>query len=138
MPPTRWRAALAPSPPIFSVQWPPASRASTSPNCTTGWGQLCFISHPTQSATPGIAAGIVDSSLDPADRKECTYIVTSVHQTTAGKMIFGRMDERGEHAMTPPLRQAAVAARGDAGSRVTDSPTFDRHPGPIFPPSDGE
>jgi uncharacterized protein YacL len=69
--------------------------------------------------------------------KSVNIIVTSVHQTTAGKMIFGRMDERGEPAMTPPLRQAAAAARGD-GNRATDSPTFDRHPGPIFPPSDVE
>src|SRR5229473_2044706 len=35
-------------------------------------------------------------------------IVTSVHQTTAGKMIFGRLEERAEQA-APALRQAAAA-----------------------------
>jgi uncharacterized protein YacL len=37
-------------------------------------------------------------------------IVTSVHQTTAGKMIFGRVDERVEPA--GPLARAAAAGRG--------------------------
>jgi uncharacterized protein YacL len=37
-------------------------------------------------------------------------IVTSVHQTTAGKMIFGRVDERVEPA--GPLTRAAAAGRG--------------------------
>src|SRR6266849_3404121 len=37
-------------------------------------------------------------------------IVTSVHQTTAGKMIFGRLEERAEQA-APALRQAAAAGR---------------------------
>ncbi len=70
--------------------------------------------------------------------KSIDIIVTSVHQTTAGKMIFGRMDERGEHAMAPPMRQgaAAGAGRGDAASRVAESASFDRHPGPLFPETD--
>src|SRR6266481_7858087 len=44
--------------------------------------------------------------------KSVDVIVTSVHQTTAGKMIFGRLEERAEQA-APPLRQAAAAVRGD-------------------------
>src|SRR5712692_4510695 len=70
--------------------------------------------------------------------KSIDIIVTSVHQTTAGKMIFGRMDERGEHAMAPPMCQgaAAGAGRGDAASRVAESASFDRHPGPLFPETD--
>ena len=39
--------------------------------------------------------------------------VTSVHQTTAGKMIFGRYDERGEQtprAVPPPSTDDAVRA----------------------------
>ena len=44
-------------------------------------------------------------------------IVTSVHQTTAGKMIFGRIEERAEPS-TPPLHQAAVAGRGDGSGGV--------------------
>jgi hypothetical protein len=41
-------------------------------------------------------------------------IVTSVHQTTAGKMIFGRVDERVEPV--GPYARAAVAGRGVAGN----------------------
>jgi hypothetical protein len=42
-------------------------------------------------------------------------LVTSVHQTPAGKMIFGRLDEKIERAETPPSRMAAAAgATGDA------------------------
>jgi uncharacterized protein YacL len=40
--------------------------------------------------------------------------VTSVHQTTAGKMIFGRLDERPEQSASMP-RQAAAAAAAGAG-----------------------
>ena len=52
--------------------------------------------------------------------------VTSVHQTTAGKMIFGRLDERQEPTSMP--RQAAAAAgRGDSigGSRNPSFPVDD-------------
>jgi uncharacterized protein YacL len=41
-------------------------------------------------------------------------IVTSVHQTTAGKMIFGRLEDRPEQAGLA-LRQAAAAGRGESG-----------------------
>jgi hypothetical protein len=47
-------------------------------------------------------------------------IVTSVHQTTAGKMIFGRLEERAEQA-APALRQAAAAGRVDGGGGVRSS-----------------
>lgn len=39
--------------------------------------------------------------------------VTSVHQTTAGKMIFGRFDERGEQSAS---RQAPASVPGEAAS----------------------
>ena len=45
--------------------------------------------------------------------KRVDVIVTSVHQTSAGKMIFGRLEERAEQA-APALRQAATAGRGDS------------------------
>jgi uncharacterized protein YacL len=45
--------------------------------------------------------------------KGVDIIVTSVHQTTAGKMIFGRLEERGEQA-APALRHAAGAGRGES------------------------
>jgi uncharacterized protein YacL len=42
-------------------------------------------------------------------------LVTSVHQTPAGKMIFGRLDEKVDRAEAPPSRLAAAAgAAGDA------------------------
>ena len=45
--------------------------------------------------------------------KGVDIIVTSVHQTTAGKMIFGRLEERAEQA-APALRQTAAAGRGES------------------------
>jgi uncharacterized protein YacL len=49
--------------------------------------------------------------------KSVDITVTSVHQTTAGKMIFGRMDDRPDPS--PPMaRQAAAGAGRDAGSPV--------------------
>jgi uncharacterized protein YacL len=70
--------------------------------------------------------------------KTVDIVVTSVHQTTAGKMIFGRLDERAEH--TPQMaRHAAAAAsagRSEISSRVHESPALDRAPRPIFPESD--
>ena len=46
--------------------------------------------------------------------------VTSVHQTTAGKMIFGRYDDRGE---PPPQRSSAS----------TDATVGERPPRPLYP-----
>lgn len=42
--------------------------------------------------------------------------VTSVHQTTAGKMIFGRVDDRLEQSSPTPRQAAAAAASGRNGS----------------------
>ncbi len=81
--------------------------------------------------------------------KSVDVIVTSVHQTTAGKMIFGRLEERAEQA-APTLRQAAAAGRGDGnGGARSDATgrveTPARHPEqstpeqqarPIFPGPD--
>lgn len=44
--------------------------------------------------------------------KSVDVIVTSVHQTAAGKMIFGRVDEKG---MEPALARGAAAGAGRAG-----------------------
>ena len=51
--------------------------------------------------------------------------VTSVHQTTAGKMIFGRYDERGEQT------RAAIAAEAGPGARSPELP--DRSPRSLYP-----
>jgi len=63
--------------------------------------------------------------------KTVDITVTSVHQTTAGKMIFGRYDERGEQ--TP--RPAAVAqADSQPGPRAMENtPGGERPPRPLYP-----
>ena len=70
--------------------------------------------------------------------KNVDVIVTSVHQTTAGKMIFGRLDDRAEQS-APSVRQAAAAAgpgRSEVGGRVSDPSGLGRGPRPIFPETD--
>jgi len=78
--------------------------------------------------------------------KSVDVIVTSVHQTTAGKMIFGRLEERAEQ-VAPALRQAAAAGRGDGNGgvrsdavsrvetsvRLPEQSTLERQGRPIFP-----
>jgi uncharacterized protein YacL len=54
--------------------------------------------------------------------KSVDVIVTSVHQTTAGKMIFGRLEERAEPP-APALRQAAAAGRGEGNGGVRSDAT---------------
>lgn len=58
--------------------------------------------------------------------------VTSVHQTTAGKMIFGRYDDRAERA-----EQSRLAANGTEGGRpepiTRSAETLERAPRPISP-----
>ncbi|HEV1996107.1 MAG TPA: PIN domain-containing protein [Candidatus Acidoferrum sp.] len=81
--------------------------------------------------------------------KSVDIIATSVHQTTAGKMIFGRLEERAEQA-APAMRQAAAAGRGDGSgsvrsdatsrvetsARLPEQPTLDRQARPKFPEPD--
>jgi uncharacterized protein YacL len=81
--------------------------------------------------------------------------VTSVHQTTAGKMIFGRLDERAEQSASMPRQAAAAAAgagRGESvggsradlsggaenASRLPEPPQFERGQRPIPPEHDGD
>lgn len=64
--------------------------------------------------------------------------VTSVHQTTAGKMIFGRYDERGEQvprttATAPANGPAELPPSGRAPSE--GSPGGERPPRPLYPES---
>ncbi len=61
--------------------------------------------------------------------KSVDVVVTSVHQTTAGKMIFGRLDERAEQNVL--AKQAAAGAgsgRGDGGQHAADAPPIGRPP----------
>jgi uncharacterized protein YacL len=63
--------------------------------------------------------------------KTVDITVTSVHQTTAGKMIFGRYDERPEQRPGP-----GVASQGESPAARTgeNSPGGDR-PRPLYPES---
>jgi uncharacterized protein YacL len=72
--------------------------------------------------------------------KTVDIIVTSVHQTTAGKMIFGRFDERGVQAAAQSAGSQAQEAAGTRGSgtsaeaRSGESHTANEHaPRPVFP-----
>jgi uncharacterized protein YacL len=58
--------------------------------------------------------------------------VTSVHQTTAGKMIFGRLDERSEQSAPVPRQTAAAAVASGRSESVGSSR------GPIFPQPDAD
>jgi uncharacterized protein YacL len=69
--------------------------------------------------------------------KNVDVIVTSVHQTTAGKMIFGRLDDRTEPSI-PSARNAAAAGRADGGGRVADASPLERGPRAIFPEPDAD
>ena len=57
--------------------------------------------------------------------------VTSVHQTTAGKMIFGRYDDRGEHQAP----RSHAPADSPAGGHPSEAPGGERSPRPIYPES---
>jgi len=70
--------------------------------------------------------------------------VTSVHQTTAGKMIFGRYDERSEQQARQPVAStadvngprpgtSAETPRSDAGRGSEPQPGSERPPRPVFP-----
>ncbi len=63
--------------------------------------------------------------------KTIDITVTSVHQTTAGKMIFGRYDERGEHAP-----RAAASSEAHPGTRSGEGGGGgERPPRPLHPES---
>jgi uncharacterized protein YacL len=58
--------------------------------------------------------------------------VTSVHQTTAGKMIFGRFDDRAGEQFARPI--AATAGEPAAGGRSSESSAGgERPPRPYYP-----
>src|SRR5271165_1644580 len=70
--------------------------------------------------------------------KTIDITVTSVHQTTAGKMIFGRYDERGEQVPRVAMAQGQVPAAAHADSQpgpraVESSGGGERPPRPLYP-----
>jgi uncharacterized protein YacL len=77
--------------------------------------------------------------------KNVDVIVTSVHQTTAGKMIFGRMDDRADSsvqsaraAVAGASATSAVAPRSDGAARLSDSNALGRSPRTIYPDTDAD
>jgi len=77
---------------------------------------------------------VVDSARKMIN-KTIDITVTSVHQTTAGKMIFGRYDERGEQA--PPRGISSVSQsqpEPPPGPRAVDDRVGgERPPRPLYP-----
>jgi uncharacterized protein YacL len=70
--------------------------------------------------------------------KTIDITVTSVHQTTAGKMIFGRYDERGEQSPRVAMAQGQGAGPAHADSQpgpraVESSGGGERPPRPLYP-----
>ncbi|HUK53266.1 MAG TPA: PIN domain-containing protein [Candidatus Binatia bacterium] len=72
-------------------------------------------------------------------------VVTSVHQTTAGKMIFGKPDERSAQAAAAPAagpptsaeppQPSARATQGGAENRTAEAAPSETAPRPVFPES---
>jgi uncharacterized protein YacL len=79
-----------------------------------GEGMRVFILREGKEANQGVAY-LEDGTMVVVDgarhliNKTVDILVTSVHQTPAGKMIFGRIDEHADAA--PSARQAAVGSR---------------------------
>jgi uncharacterized protein YacL len=69
--------------------------------------------------------------------KSVDITVTSVHQTTAGKMIFGRVDERSEPPAMMARQAAAGAARSGAADRG-DRTSLGRGTRSVYPESDAD
>jgi uncharacterized protein YacL len=84
------------------------------PAVLPGEGMRVFILREGKEVNQGVAY-LEDGTMVVVDgarrliNKTVDILVTSVHQTPAGKMIFGRLDDRNEAA--PPLKQAAAAGR---------------------------
>ena len=72
--------------------------------------------------------------------KTVDITVTSVHQTTAGKMIFGRYDDRGEQHPRHSAPVDANGGRAEAPQRSGDQPARadERAPRPVYPSTEHE
>jgi hypothetical protein len=67
--------------------------------------------------------------------KTIDITVTSVHQTTAGKMIFGRYDERGEQQIPRAAGQSAPHPEPPSAPRANEgaTPGGERPARPLYP-----
>jgi uncharacterized protein YacL len=87
------------------------------PAVLPGEGMRVFILREGKEANQGVAY-LEDGTMVVVDgarrliNKTVDIVVTSVHQTPAGKMIFGRLDDRGD---TPPsgIKQTAADGRSE-------------------------
>ncbi len=102
------------------------------PAVLPGESMRVFVLREGKEANQGVAY-LEDGTMVVVDgarrlmNKNVEITVTSVHQTPAGKMIFGRLlEERGESA--PPLARQAAAGRAENGGRVADSTGSERKP----------
>ncbi len=68
--------------------------------------------------------------------KSVDITVTSVHQTTAGKMIFGRVDDRLEPPVAMARQTTASAGRNDPNGRNIAPGVLDRETRAIYPETD--
>jgi uncharacterized protein YacL len=99
------------------------------PAVLPGEGMRVFILREGKEVNQGVAY-LEDGTMVVVDgarrliNKTVDILVTSVHQTPAGKMIFGRLDDR--HDTPAPLRQSVVGARSD------------RSPRPLYPETNRE
>jgi len=90
-----------------------------------GEGMRVFILREGKEANQGVAY-LEDGTMVVVDgarrliNKTVDILVTSVHQTPAGKMIFGRLDEHNDAA--PSVRQAAVGGRSPRSGFSDTSP----------------
>jgi uncharacterized protein YacL len=107
-----------------------------------------FVLREGKEATQGVAY-LDDGTMVVVDgarrfiNRNVDMVVTSVHQTTAGKMIFGRIDDRTESGNSGLNTRAAAAAAGPAGSdapaRLPDSGSLNRNNRRvIYPESDAD
>ncbi|HVN07712.1 MAG TPA: PIN domain-containing protein [Patescibacteria group bacterium] len=62
-------------------------------------------------------------------------VVTSVHQTTAGKMIFGKIEDRTGQQPAPAGAPAATHVASEMPPRSSDGGASEHAPRPVFPES---
>jgi uncharacterized protein YacL len=93
------------------------------PAVLPGEGMRVFILREGKEVNQGVAY-LEDGTMVVVDgarrliNKTVDILVTSVHQTPAGKMIFGRLDERPATGSDSALRQAAVVGRSERPERA--------------------
>ncbi|SRR6266404_2101093 len=100
------------------------------PAVLPGESMRVFILREGKEANQGVAY-LEDGTMVVVDgarrhmNRNIEIAVTSVHQTPAGKMIFGRLMEERNEASAPMARHAA-AGRAENGGRITDSMSSER------------